>query len=285
VKIARVFADGRCQFTPDDDLAFIGSPGLFPPEVDRVHVSCLMTWNKDKAEQLAEEWSDVASVEVGGPAYDWPAGNFEPGMYLKKGYTITSRGCPKKCPFCFVRRREGTITTLPIHDGLYVGDNNLLACPHEHVESVFDMLDRQKGRPRFHGGIDVELLKEWHVERLARLKPEKIYIAFDDIKKQEQVRLGLKMMLDGGVRFGSILCYTLGGYDDDTIDDAESRCRWLLEHGAIPIAQVFRSYDETKKKPDPEWQKWRSRWIWIPSIFGRAKAEGMKVYNNGSFKR
>ena len=36
--IARVFPR-RTNATPTDPLAFIGYPGLFPPEVDAVHVS------------------------------------------------------------------------------------------------------------------------------------------------------------------------------------------------------------------------------------------------------
>jgi len=34
--IARVFPR-RTRATPTDELAFIGEPGLFPPEVDAVH--------------------------------------------------------------------------------------------------------------------------------------------------------------------------------------------------------------------------------------------------------
>lgn len=278
MRIARVFTS-KNQYTPDDDLAFTDEPGLFPPEVDRVHVSCSFSWEMEKAEQLAEAWASVASVEVGGPAYDWPAGNFEPGMYLRKGYVITSRGCSKKCKFCFVRRREGSITTLPIRGGKWVCDNNLLACPRKHIEAVFDMLDEQTD-VRFQGGFDVDFLENWHVERAVKIKPKKIYIAFDDDSehKRAQVKRACDMMLESGIAHGVIHCFVLGGFGDDTIEAAEDRCRWLLGIGAVPIASTYRGPEELIAKRDPFWNDWQKRWAWQPGIFGMAKREGLKVY-------
>jgi len=236
-----------------------------------------MSWEKEKAEKLAEAWSRVAAVEVGGPAYEWPAGNFEPGMYLRTGYVITSRGCIKNCPFCFVRRREGDIRTIPIRAGAWLCDNNILACPREHIEAVFDMLATQK-KVRIQGGFDVDLLEEWHVARAVQVRPTKIYIAFDHANKRDAVHRALSMMLNGGIRFGIVHSFVLGGFRDDTIEQAEGRCRWLLAEGAVPIASVYRGPEEKKAKRDPEWNEWYKRWCWQPGIFAMAKREGLKVY-------
>ncbi len=101
MKIARVFPR-KTTASPDDALAFFGSPpeGL---EVDGVHVSVTFSYDKEKAEQLAAEWAKVAKVQIGGPAYGDPGRDFTPGMYLKQGYVMTSRGCPNKCWFCGFR--------------------------------------------------------------------------------------------------------------------------------------------------------------------------------------
>lgn len=96
VKIARVFPR-ITNATPTDELAFYGGPGMFPPEVDEVHISCAFTYDLDRAHELAEQWRHVATVKIGGPALDEPGGEFIPGRYLKKGYVITSRGCPNSC--------------------------------------------------------------------------------------------------------------------------------------------------------------------------------------------
>ena len=130
MKIARVFPR-RTKATPDDPLAFTGPPprgGL--PDIEEVHVSVAFTYDMEKACQLAEQWMKLGvPVHMGGPAFNMPGGDFAPGMYLKKGYVITSRGCPNRCWFCSVPRREGgRLRELPITEGNIVLDDNLLAC-------------------------------------------------------------------------------------------------------------------------------------------------------------
>jgi len=120
-------------------------------EADEVHVSVTFDWDKRAAEMLARQWEAVAPVKVGGPAYNDPGGEFEPGMYLKKGYVITSRGCPNHCWFCRAWRNEGNIRELEIKEGWNVLDNNLLACSEGHQEAVFWMLSKQKERIKFTG--------------------------------------------------------------------------------------------------------------------------------------
>lgn len=86
MKIARVFPR-KTNATPQDELAFFGTPPLLLlPEIDEVHVSVTFTYDKQIAEDLAEEWRLAGvPVKIGGPAYDDPAdGEFIPGMYLKK---------------------------------------------------------------------------------------------------------------------------------------------------------------------------------------------------------
>jgi len=80
-----------------DKLAFVGNPPLFLPTVKQVHVSCTFTWDRPEAERLARAWSNQGyEVSTGGPAYGSPAGQFTPGMYVKCGMTITSRGCVRR---------------------------------------------------------------------------------------------------------------------------------------------------------------------------------------------
>ncbi|MEG6512391.1 hypothetical protein V6C32_10755 [Desulforamulus ruminis] len=133
--------------TPRDEYTFFDAPGMFLPPIDEVHVSVAFTYDMPKAEYLARQWEGVAPVKLGGPAYDAPGGEFIPGMYLKKGYVITSRGCPNRCWFCRVPIREGgTIRELPVTEGNNVLDDNLLACSESHIREVFDMLKKQKFR-------------------------------------------------------------------------------------------------------------------------------------------
>lgn len=133
-RIIRVFPR-KTRATPDDELSAIDrAPGFFD-EADEVHVSVTFTYDKVRAEQLAEQWRWVAPVKIGGVAYGDESLVFKPGMYVRPGYTITSRGCPRRCWFCGVWKKWPTANPLPIHDGWNVLDDNLLACPRDHVEA------------------------------------------------------------------------------------------------------------------------------------------------------
>lgn len=176
MKIARVFPT-RTRMTPEDSLAFSSfqPPQIGMPEVDEVHISVTFTWDLEKAEQMAEAWLVLGvPVKLGGPAFGKPGGEFVPGLYVKEGATITSRGCPNHCPFCGVPEREGGLREMPILDGWNILDDNLLACSDEHVESVFRMLERQPRRPEFTGGLEAEFLKPWHAQRMREVGTNRI---------------------------------------------------------------------------------------------------------------
>ncbi|MFA5037437.1 MAG: LAGLIDADG family homing endonuclease [Candidatus Izemoplasmatales bacterium] len=102
MRIARVFPT-RTSMSPTDEDAYFGPPQMFMPNYDEVHVSCVFTWDVPKAKELKYQWEQVCKVvKLGGPAFDDAGGEFVPGIYLKPGVTITSRGCSNKCKFCFI---------------------------------------------------------------------------------------------------------------------------------------------------------------------------------------
>ena len=141
-KIIRVFPR-KTTLTPDDENVRVAcGPGFFD-EADEVHVSVLFKEDLPKAERLVKEWSKVAPVKIGGVATGELGGDFVPGMYVKKGGVITSRGCVNQCWFCDAWKNEGNeIRELPITDGWNVMDNNLLRCSERHIRAVFEMLQR-----------------------------------------------------------------------------------------------------------------------------------------------
>ena len=134
--IARVFPS-RTNASPTDELAFFDEPPLFLPPIKEVHVSVTFSWDVPRAEQLAKSWEKIAPVKIGGPAMGMAGQEFVSGRYLKQGYVITSRGCPNRCWFCSVWRREGLkLRELQVTDGWNVLDDNLLACSDEHFDSI-----------------------------------------------------------------------------------------------------------------------------------------------------
>ena len=255
-------------------MSFVGLPSLFA-EADEVHISVSFSWDLPDAEKLEKEWRQVAPVKIGGPATGQRGENFIPGLYLKKGYVITSRGCPNKCWFCNVWKREGNVRELPIADGWNVLDDNLLACSDAHVNSVFLMLARQKQRPLFTGGLEAARLKPWHIGRLAELNPKALYFAYDGPEDREPLYEAGKLLRQAGLKACHPLrAYVLIGYRGDTFQKAEARLKDCMKAGFYPMAMLYRSESEA---PDPEWV--RFAWPWARPAIVYSKYKNMAEAN------
>lgn len=257
----------RTAATPDDPLAYIGYPDLFAT-ADKVLVSVAFTWDIPEAERLAKAWSNVAPVEIGGPAYNNPGGEFEPGLFLKRGYVITSRGCHNRCWFCNVPKREGyTLRELEIKDGWNIVDDNLLACSDNHIKGVFEMLARQTHKPRFTGGLEAALLQDWHCELLAKSKADMMYFAYDTPNDYDPLVNASKLLHDAGIlpshRVGA---YCLIGYPNDTFEKAEKRLTQIFKLGIMPFAMLFRNQEG---QVNHEWRKFQRIWARPSIIYGR----------------
>lgn len=260
MKIIRVFPR-KTEATPDDDNVRFSEPGLFD-EADEVRVS--VTWIEDKkrGEELAESWRSVTrKISIGGPAYNDPGGEFEPGMYIKRGYVMTSRGCPNHCWFCMTPKREGAIRELEIKDGYNVIDSNLLACSDDHIRRVFEMLKEQPERPRFTGGLEAARLKPWIAEQLRELKPKSAFFAYDEPSDYEPLLNASKVMTEIGILPDSgraYWCYVLIGYKGDTIERAEKRLNSVLKLRMMPMAMLFDK--EMHRKKSDGWIAFQREW-------------------------
>ena len=277
-KIMRIFPR-KTRATPIDDMVRINKePGFFD-ECDEAHISVAFEWDLPVAERLARQWRHVAPVKIGGPATGERSENFEPGMYIKNGYTITSRGCPNKCWFCSVWKREGTVRELPIHAGCNLLDDNILACSDDHIKAVFAMLCAQNEPVEFTGGLEAARLKEWHCVELRKMKPKQMFFAYDTPDDLEPLRMAGKLLRDAGFPKSShaLRCYVLCGWAKDTLADATNRMMETLDAGFTPMAMALRDKDGNR---EPEWAKFQRGWARPAIIHGRkiikTKLEGNK---------
>src|SRR5437868_10686810 len=239
--LIRVFPR-KTKATPDDPLAYYGPPDLFA-EGDEVHIDVTFTDDKAAGERLAEQWRYVAPVKVGGVAYGDAGAEFVPGRYIKPGYIFTSRGCPRRCWFCSVWKRDPVPRLLPIVDGWNILDDNLLACPEHHVRAVFAMLSRQKRRVEFTGGLEALSLQDYQVGLLADLRPRpNCFWAYDPGDAFETLESAAKRLLQHGftARSHRLRCYDLVGYPKDSSAGAEKRLKDMLRIGFTPMAMLWR---------------------------------------------
>jgi hypothetical protein len=263
MRLIRVFPR-KTKATPDDDLAYCGPPDFFA-QADEVHVSVTFTYDKPYAEQLAEQWWHVAPVKVGGVAYGDRGDEFMPGRYIKPGYIFTSRGCPRRCWFCSVWKRDPIPRLLPVIDGWNILDDNLLACPRDHVEAVFAMLHRQKRRVEFTGGLEALSLQDYQVELLASLRPRpNMFFAYDPGDAFETLEHAARRLLAAGFTKCShrMRAYVLIGYPKDTIAQAQQRLSQMCSIGFTPYAMLWKpeTPSQDKWRPDNQWRGFQRRW-------------------------
>jgi hypothetical protein len=253
----RVFPT-RTQWTPEDELVFIGDPPLFRPGTadTPVLISVTFRWHIKEADRLRRAWSAFyKTVRVGGPAFDDAGGEFTPGLFLKTGCTITSRGCVKDCGWCV--ERSHPLREISIKPGWIVQDSNLLACSEKHIRAVFEMLKAQNRRVFFNGGLDKHFLKDWHRPLLDSIPIGELWFACDRTADLPWLERASKIL--DGIPLRKRRCYTMIGYDDESLAESEKRIERVLELGFMPFCQLYQPDDQVKTYP-VEWRKVRSRW-------------------------
>ena len=154
---------------------------------------------------------------------------------------------------------------LPIQNGWNILDDNLLACPRQHVEAVFTMLRQQHRRCEFTGGLEARALEDYQVSLLADLRPRPTcFWAYDPGDPYETLQSAARRLLDAGftARSHRLRCYVLIGYPKDTMDKAEQRLRDMLGLGFTPMAMLWRPETPSAQKwePGPAWRPFQRRW-------------------------
>lgn len=276
MKIIRVFPR-RTKATPDDEYSFVGDPGLFVPPADEIHVSCAFTDDLREAERLAKSWSRYClPVKIGGPATGEAGGEFVPGRYLKHGYVITSRGCPNRCWFCSVWRREGEIIReLPITEGWNLLDDNILATSPEHRKAVFAMLKgsskKYKQRIEFTGGLEAARMTPGIATELKELHPKQLFFAYDTPDDKEPLFAAGKMLKDAGFSWAgkSIRAYVLIGHPKDDLTSADNRLIDTVRAGFWPMAMLYKA---DGYEPGKEWRRLQREWA-RPAIMNELAAQ------------
>lgn len=248
------------------------------PIADEVHISVAFTWHVDYSYHLLDAWrKHYPTVRIGGPAIDTtPPDDFTPGLYLKPGLTITSRGCIYNCPWCLVSQREGPLRTIPIRDGYIIQDNNLLACPREHIERVFEMCARVSHDQRqidFRGGFAAHLLEPWHADLLRQIRIRRIFTAADTISSLEHLKPFREML--HWLRRHELRCYILCAYNGETIPEAEARIVKAYQAGFWPYPSLYQPPSSERIEYSSAWKELARTWARPVLAWHRATELGL----------
>jgi hypothetical protein len=240
-RILRIFPR-KTRATPIDENVIIAKPPGFFDFADEIHISVTFSWDLKFSEILYNQWKHVAPCKIGGPALNMKGDLFTPGLYLKNGYVITSRGCHNKCWFCSVPKRDGSLREINISSGNNLLDDNILACSQPHINKVFSMLSQQKKEILLTGGLEAKLITEAVAIRLKKLNPQRIYFSYDtpdDLKPLINISEIFKDInfTNCHHRFS---CYVLIGYKGDSQESALKRLVSVYKLGFLPMSMLYR---------------------------------------------
>ncbi len=236
MRIARVFVR-KTNMCPTDRDCYFGEPQMFMPKYDEIHISVTFTWDKDRGKYLKHQWGTVCNnVKIGGVVYGESRSKFVSGMYLKQGVVITSRGCNNNCKWCLV---DHPLKEINIEKGNIIQDNNFLQCSKNHRQEVYDMLKDQKAI-EFKGGLQSNLLTEWDVNELRKLKIKELWFACDTNRSLFYLRKA-EIKLRSYFNRNKLRCYVLIGKD---WNEENYRLRQVYKMRFLPFAQLHQPADK-----------------------------------------
>lgn len=176
--------------------------------VDKIYVSCVFPRNKQRAVSIHPH------AIIGGSGYDLHI-KLPPeieAMKPKINWGFTTRGCIRKCHFCFVPEMEGYIHVegdiYDLWDGeskeICLMDNNILALP-KHFKMICEQIRKENLRVDFNQGLDHRLLtKDLWLELLSLKHIHEIRFAFDDIAYKNTALRALELITtNGGKNWGT----------------------------------------------------------------------------------
>lgn len=249
---------------------------------DRVYMSKVFNFSPDDLTAY-----NADEVIRGGTGYDiksqlpdeidclQPDYSIYPALPQDTAYGFLTRGCPNKCPWCVVPRKEGMIRPYMDVDEIAVEgrkklvlmDNNILAAGDYAVQQLEKIIERGY-RVDFNQALDARLVNDEYARLLAKIKWLHNRIRFGCDTHGQIAECERAMALINGYGYnGEYFLYTMIGGKSDF---AESYNRvhywWLRNHeirsqhrgnGIYPYAQPYRDPDNPRFTPPCGRRTWR----------------------------
>lgn len=182
----------------------------------------------------------------------------------KTAYGFLTRGCPNRCRWCVVPRKEGNIHPYMDADEIAVDgrtslilmDNNILASDYglQQMEKII----RRKYRVDFNQGLDARLVTDDIAKMLAKVRwIKRIRFGCDTPAQIAECERAMTMLDRYGYKGEYFLyCILL-----DDFKESFSRINYWRSKGRryIPYAQPYRDLDNPRQVI-PQWQKDLARW-------------------------
>lgn len=196
-----------------------------------------------------------------------------PNIPSNTAYGFLTRGCPNKCKWCVVPRKEGGVKPYMDCDeiaiegrkNLVLMDNNILAAGDYCTEQLEKIIERGY-KIDFNQAIDARLVNSNNAKLLARVKWSK-YIRFgcDTMAQIEQCRRAIDILKDNGFK-GSFFLYCMLHGDFSECFYRVNYWRYNYGHSVVPFCQPYRDIDNPHSQI-PQWQNDMARWVNKKELF------------------
>lgn len=232
---------------------------------------------------------DADQIIKGGTGYDitsqlpdeidrmQPDYSIYPHIPSDTAYGFLTRGCPNKCPWCVVPRKEGVIRQYMDVDEIAIEgrkklvlmDNNILAAGDYAKEQLKKIIDRGY-KVDFNQALDARLVTDDFAQLLANVKwldSNRIRFGCDTHKQIEDCERAIAMIESYGFK-GQFFLYTM-------LNDNFHECYDRINHWWVQMrearekhqgryvyayAQPYRDPDNPNR-PIPQWQKDMTGWV------------------------
>jgi len=178
-------------------------------KVDKIYVSCLFTWNLDKALTWLKCKSPVILGGSGVNVFSRLPEEIEK-VKPRINWGYTSRGCIRQCPWCSVHTREGSFKVvgdlLDLWDGsgkeISLLDNNILADP-DHFSKICWQARIYRIRINFFQGLDFRLINRSTAMILKQTPHSRLRLSFDEPKNYDGVDRCISELEKVGIRYNT----------------------------------------------------------------------------------
>jgi len=212
---------------------------------------------------------------------------------LEYSITFTTRGCPRNCPFCAVRKHEPKFFVKEswprdidiTKKGIIFWDNNWLVSPNldKDVKRLLEFRKIGITKIDFNQGLDCRLFDEDKAKLLKQINIKPLRFAFDNRSEDGYVQKAIKLAQKHG--FKDIRVYVLYNFEDthDTPKYFYYRINEINKLGALSYPMRYRSINNLNGQYiSDNWDKELLRALKLSLMFYYSK--GMIMKNREAFK-
>lgn len=187
-----------------------------------------------------------------------------PNVDHHTAYGFLTRGCPNKCPWCCVPRKEGNIRpymdvdeiAVDSRNKLILMDNNILACDYglQQIEKIIT----RGYRVDFNQALDARLITDEIARMLAKVRwLTHIRLGCDTPRQIVDCERAMKMIDSYSKIPKSYLMYAM--INSDLQESYERLMHFRNNKRVRVVAQPFRDLDNPRQVI-PQWQRDMARW-------------------------